>query len=301
MSLTGMHKELKRKLRTDIALSRDESSQFLPWIIALMVYLAALILTGSFTLSSTIKASHNAQMQSFSVHLPHTAANTQDTSDKVLDLVKGTPGVESAEIITPARIQEMVEPWFGKSGAITNLPLPVIIEAKIQKGQNVDYEALKSRIMLIVPNATLDDHKKWLGQFSAFVGIVQLTLLVITLFIIMTTACVVIFACKTSLKIHRGTVHLLHRLGALDSYIAGQFQSHAAFITLKGAFIGSGFASLTMMGLHQMAHQLGSPLFPSFTLSLGHWLILFSLPLVMSGLAFVAARVSVLSNLRRMP
>jgi len=300
MNFVELHKMLKLKLRTDIALSRDEASHFLPWIIALMVYLAALILTGSFTLSSTIAASHNAQAQSFSVHLPH-MEKERDASEKVLELIKNTPGIEEAEIITPARIQEMVEPWFGKSGVISSLPLPVIIEAKIKKGADIDYESLKGKIALMVPAATLDDHKKWLVQFSAFVGVVQLTLLIIALLIISTTACIVIFACKTSLKIHRNTVNLLHRLGALDSYIATQFQNHAAFLTLKGAFIGSGFASFTLIGLHLMAHHLNSPLFPSVSLSPVHWLILFTLPLLMSALALAVARISVLNNLRRMP
>jgi cell division transport system permease protein len=153
----------------------------------------------------------------------------------------------------------------------------------------------------MAPGASIDDHKKWLAQFSNFVGIVQFTLLLIAILIISTTACIVIFACKTSLKIHRGTVALLHRLGAFDSYIATQFQNYAAALTLKGAFIGSGFASITLLFLHFIAHSIDSPLFPSFVLSPMHWLILFTLPLLMSGLALLVARMSVLANLRRAP
>src|SRR6202042_1513614 len=103
---------------------------------------------------------------------------------------------------------------------------------------SVDYAALKAKITAIVPGAEIDDHKQWMAQFSGFVHLVQWVLFSIAFFIIATTSAVVIFACKTSLKIHRSTVNLLHRLGALDSYIASQFQHHAALLALKGAFVG---------------------------------------------------------------
>lgn len=292
---------LNLKLRADIALSRDESSRFLPWIIALMVYLAALVLAGSFTLNRTITAGRNAQAGAFSVHLPHTSEKDHETTDKVIGIIKNTAGVEETDIMGNDRIQKMVEPWLGRNEALNNLPLPIIIEAKVKEGANIDYEALKTKIISIVPGASIDDHKKWMAQFSAYIGVIQTTLIVIALLIIATTASIVIFACKTSLKIHRNTVNLLHRLGAVDGYIAAQFQNYAALLTLKGAFIGSGFAAITLLLLHFMAHHLDSPLFPSFSLSLFHWVILFALPALMSLLALAVARVSVLGNLGKAP
>ena len=287
--------------KPDVPLSRDEASRFLPWIIALMVYLTALTLAGSFSLHRTVTAGHNAQMQSFSVHLPHIAENGDEVAKKVLEIVRSTPGVTEAEIISTSHIKEMVEPWFGKSTAVNNLPLPTIIEAKLLNGADIDYAALKAKIVTIVPDADIDDHKQWIAQFSGFVHLVQWVLFAIAFFIISATAAVVIFACKTSLKIHRNTVALLHRLGAMDGYIASQFQQHAALLALKGAFVGCGFAAGTMLALHLMARHIDSPLFPSFTLLLSHWIILIALPAAMSLLALLSARLSVLGALRRMP
>jgi cell division transport system permease protein len=287
--------------RADIPLSRDEASRFLPWIIALMVYMAALTLVGSFTLHSTIATAHTAQVESFSVHVPRMADNNQETADKVLALIKHTPGVADASITSIKRVREMVEPWLGKSAALDSLPLPTIIEAKLTGGASIDYTQLKSRINTIAPGSDIDDHKQWLEAFTSYVHMVQLALLAVSFFIVAATAAMVIFACKTSLKIHRGTVNLLHRLGALDSYIAAQFQQHAALLALKGAFVGSGFAAGTLLGLHLMAQHIDSPLFPSFTLNFEHWAILFVLPAFMSALALAAARMSVLSALHKMP
>ncbi len=292
---------LLEHFRPDIPLSRDEASRFLPWIIALMVYLAALTLTGSFTLHHTVMAGHNAQVASFSVDLPHMNDKASETAQKALTLMQNTQGVAEATLVSAGHIKEMVEPWLGKSGALETLPLPMIIEAKIAPGAAVDFTELKMKLGVLAPGSDIDDHKLWIAQFSGFVHLVQWVLLAIALFIIAATAAVVIFACKTSLKIHKGTVSLLHRLGAFDSYIAKQFQQHAALLALKGAFVGSGFAAGTLLILHLMARHIDSPLFPSIALTLQHWGILFALPLLMSALALVSARSSVLATLKKMP
>lgn len=287
--------------RPDVPLSRDEASRFLPWIIALMVYLAALTLAGSFTLHHTVSAGQAAQIQSFSVHLPHTGETSRETEEKALALVRATPGVASAQIVSTDRIREMVEPWLGKSEALSTLPLPMIIEAKLLPGNVLDDDTLRARLQAIDPGADIDDHKQWIAQFSSFVHLVQWMLFAVALLIMTASAAAVIFACKTSLKIHRSTVSLLHRLGAYDGYIASQFQQHAALLALKGAFVGSGFAAGTMLLLHIMARHIDSPLLPSLGLSLMHWVILLSLPAFMSLVALASARISVLRTLQRMP
>lgn len=286
--------------KPDIALSRDESSRFLPWIIALMVYLAALTLAGGFTLHRTVTASQSEQIHSFSVHIPYSEHAASD-AQKALGLLKNTNSVADAALVSTDRIRQLVEPWLGHASSLENLPLPTVIEGKLTPDAVIDYAGLRARLRSVAPGADIDDHKQWLEQFSAFIRMVQWILFVIAVFIIGATAAVVIFACKTSLKIHRGTVNLLHRLGAKDGYIASQFQSHAAFLALKGAFVGSGFAAGTLLALHLMARHLDSPLFPSFALTLEHWGILLALPVAMSALALLAARISVLSSLGRMP
>ena len=287
------------ELDHDIALSRDGTGEFLPWIIALMVYLTTLTLASGFTLNHIITTSHNSQLESFSVNLPH--LDNKESADKILNIVKNSFGVKEASITSNEKLKELISPWLGKSEALDNLPLPVIIEVKLVKDTIFDYELLKKKIKEITPNIQIDDHKKWLEQFADLVGIIKIVLFIIALMIISATSFIVIFACKTSLKIHRSTVNLLHRLGAVDAYIAKQFQNYAAFLTLKGSFIGSGLAGATLVGLHIMAQTIKSPLFPSFAFSLQHWLLIFFMPIFMSFLALISARLSVLNNLRKVP
>lgn len=292
---------LRGRYRPDIALWRDESSRFLPWIIALMVYLAALTLTGGLTLNRTVKATRAAQDNTFSVHLPYSGDHAKDDAQKAIDIIKQAKGVEKAQAVESARISAMVEPWLGKNASLSNLPLPTIIDVEITEGAAVDMTTLKTRLQSVAKDVLIDDHKQWAGQFSSFVHKIQWMLFAVSLVIITTTAAVVVFASKMSLKIHKSTVSLLHRLGAFDSYIARQFQEHAALLTLRGAFIGSGLAAGTLIILHIMAHSINSPLFPTFAMTFSHWGILFSLPFVMSLIALISTRYSVLSTLMRLP
>lgn len=287
--------------RPDIALARDESSRFLPWIIALMIYLAALTLAGGLTLNRTISASKAAQDNSFSVHIPYKAEQSKEISDKALELIRAVAGVSKAELLDSKHMETLVEPWLGKAASLENLPLPSLIEVETQENAKVEIPLLKSRLQAVAPGAEVDDHKQWADQFSSFMHKIQYMLFTVSLVIISTTAAVVVFASKMSLKIHRNTVSLLHRLGAYDSYIAKQFQEHAALLTLKGAFVGSGLAAGTLLILHIMASHIRSPLFPSFAMTFSHWCILFLLPFCMSLLALLSTRLSVLTTLMKVP
>lgn len=294
--------------RPDFALSRDESGRFLPWIIALMVYLAALTLAGGITLNRTISVSSTIQDSSFSVHIPaksgqkgETLEKKNDVADKVLKALRETPGVTKAELMDYSRISKLVEPWLGKNAGLDNLPIPTIIEVETDKEFFKDDGSIEKKLKEIAPDSKLNDHKEWANQFSNFVEKIQLMLFAVSLLIMTSAAAVVVFASKMSLKIHRGTVALLHRLGAYDVYIAEQFQQHAALLTLKGAFVGSGLAAGTLIVLHIMAASIKSPLFPEFAMNFTHWGILFLLPFAMSFIALIFTRISVLASLLRIP
>lgn len=300
LPLIGKLKALDR-FRPDIALSRDESGRFLPWIIALMVYLAALTLAGGITLNKTVSMSSAMQDYNFSIHLPEKTVQKKETTEKVLAMLRDTAGVIKAEMMDEKRIATLVEPWLGENTGLDNLPIPTIIEVETSPHNRPDMAGIGKRLRDLTADSQIMDHKEWANQFSAFVSKIRWMLFAVFALIIGTTAAVVVFASKMSLKIHRGTVALLHRLGAYDGYIAKQFQQHAALVTLKGAFVGSGLAAGTLIVLHIMAASIKSPLFPEFAMNFTHWLILFALPFFMSVVALVFTRISVLSTLVRIP
>jgi cell division transport system permease protein len=308
--------------KSDIPLSRDDSGRFLPWIIALMVYLAALTLAGALTLRHSLLASYRMENESFSVHIPADGNDRETRAQAALKLLRGLNGVEEANAESAEHLREMVRPWLGQGDIVATLPLPIVITVRLAAGYQLDEAFILRNLRQIAPaphssaglsagpsdrasdqlsGIEIDDHQLWLEAFTRLLHRIQNLMLFVVLLTFAASAAIVTFACRTSLKLHQASVQLLHRLGAVDSYIVRQFQSHAGLIALKGAFIGSGCAAGSFLSLQALASRLQGGLTPSFALTWMHGLVFLGLPFLMALLARATARLSVLSSLGEMP
>ena len=115
--------------RNDLPLSEDDSTRFVPWIIGVMAYLAALALAAALMLSN-IAAEWSAGLEgTLTVQVPISDDATADQKDqRVLSAVRvllATPGVDSARPIPLAEVAEMLEPWLGAAAKSNDLPLPL--------------------------------------------------------------------------------------------------------------------------------------------------------------------------------
>ena len=80
--------------RLDIPLNRDSSVRFLPWIIALMVYLAGLALAGTLVLNAALQRWDRSLSGTLTVQLPPAEAGRGDGGmSAALQLLRLTPGV----------------------------------------------------------------------------------------------------------------------------------------------------------------------------------------------------------------
>jgi cell division transport system permease protein len=120
----------------------------------------------------------------------------------------------------------------------------------------------------------------------------------------------IVFATRTGLAIHHGTVEVLHLIGARDSFIAAQFQWPALRLGLRGGLIGLVPALLTLLALSQAAGgvapagtAVGGAIsaLPQLTLAPWQWAALLLLPLAAGLTALATARLTVLRSLARMP
>ena len=181
------------------------------------------------------------------------------------------------------------------------LQLPVLIDVRMDASQPPDLKTLAAKIKALAPQAMLDDNKLWVAKFSEFTRMIQAVAFMLALFIVITTAAIIILASRTALKLHFKTVQLLHSFGARDDYIVRQFEWNAFLLALKGAVLGSFLAMLTYWLIGVSASQLDSPLLPSFALTFPHVLVFALLPLLTALTAMGSARLAVHSLLRKMP
>jgi cell division transport system permease protein len=292
---------LPAQFRLDLPFQEDASGRFLPWIIALMVYLAAMGGIGLIWLNDSLNQWNASLASSLTLQVPADA--TQARIEMALGALKQTRGVISAHLLQPDETAKLLEPWLGNSVAVATLPLPRLVDIRIDPQATIDYTTLRQQLDSIVPNAQLDNNRSWLGTVRDFAlrieGIITAGVIAVTALII----AIIIFTARIGLAIHRSVIELLHLLGARDAYIARQFQVHALSLGLRGGVIGGAAAALTVMVLGPAGRMLELPM-PINThglLDWRIWLLIVLTGLVAGAIAMATARITVLRQLARMP
>jgi cell division transport system permease protein len=292
---------LPRQLRLDLPLRQDPSSRFLPWIIALMVYLAA---TGGISLIWLGDALRNWDAALTSILTLQLPSDTSDARIAVaIATLKQAKGVVSARLLDQSETAKLLQPWLGTAMPVDALPLPRLIDVRVDPNADIDYPTLRQHLDSVIPNAQLDNNRAWLSNMRSFAlraeGVIGVGVIVVTALIVT----IVVFTARIGLAIHRSVVELLHLLGAQDRYIARQFQIHALWLGLRGGMIGGVAAVVTVMILGPAGRVLALPV-PIATYGVFDWrlwLLVVIAVLAAGGVAMVTARVTVLRQLARMP
>lgn len=295
---------LRRRL--DIPLNRDGSVRFLPWIIALMVYLAGLALAGTLVLQAALVHWNQSLTGTLTVQVPPPDPGTPDPLPGVLALLRGTPGVVSAEALSRAATAKLIEPWLGTALTPDELALPRLIDLRIDTAAPPDLAALRQRLAAAAPEASLDDHRLWLDRLAQLVLSIEATALAIVALIAGAAVLTVVFTTRAGLAVHHGVVEVLHLIGARDGYIAAQFQRQALELGLRGGLVGLLLTVATLLGIGHAGAATALfgedvRLLPALRLAGWQWPLLAALPFAAAFIAMLTARLTVLRALKRMP
>lgn len=287
---------------TDIPLDRDRAARTLPWIMAVMVFLASLALAGAMILSGVIQRWSTNLSGTLTVQVPaaQTAEETNQRLARVVAVLRETPGIARVRVLTPGESSALVEPWLGPGTAGLGLPLPRLVDVGLSPGASLDLAALRKKLEAIAPAIAVEDHQKWLEEALSVVRWGWMLALGVVLLIVVAAGMTIVFAARTSLRIHRAVTEVLHLIGARDEYIAGQFQNHALRMGLFGGAVGFGLAALTLYGLGRLVDRIETLQGLKIGLSGLQWGALALVPLGAGLLAAAAARYTVLGGLARM-
>ncbi len=286
----------------ELALDGDQANRYLPWIVALMVYLATLAVAGAFVLGASAARWQSGQSDRLTIQLPppeQTAGD--DRMAKVVDLLRATPGIAAVRRLERPELVALLEPWLGVGNITTELPLPELIDVTVAHGAAPDLDALAERLGTAAPGATIDDHGRWMDRLAAAARTVQALALALAALIAGAATATVVVATRASLAVHRETIELLHLIGAQDDFVARAFERRALGQGLRGGLIGVGLAALTFVLLERATAGLDAPLMPQLELSPLGLATLAGLPLASAAIATVTARVTVLKELAKLP
>lgn len=293
----------------DIPLERDTSTRFLPGLVAIMVFLLALAVSGLFLLRGATVKWESVVSGSVSVLLAPvtdpglTQAERQAADaarlEALLAVLGDTPGVAAAELLGGETMARLLAPWLGRNDLVADLPLPQIVEVTLSRSVPLDTGRLEERLLAEIPGAELDDNRLWIENIDGLADYLEGVMAALMILVAGATVLAVVFVTRSGLAVHREVIELLHLIGAQDGYIAGQFSRHALRMGLRGGVIGLAGVAPVLVGLGVLAARVDQ-FQPLPLVSPWYGLALAALPPAAGLTAMVTARRTVLRALRHM-
>ncbi len=285
--------------RSDIYFGQDESGRFLPWLIAFMVYLAALSIAGLFILNGLTQQFGAGIANSMTIQIPVTGSPSRDSARRteVLQKLQRTNGIMSSAHIPFERVAELLRPWLGVATGSDQLPLPQVIDVTVDRTTGIRADDLRRLFEDFRPPIVVDDHAEWLSDLVNALRSAEIVAILIVFLTGLATVGTVIFSTRAGLGLQKDTITVLHFIGAKDDYIARQFAMRAAWLGLKGGIGGLAVAFTTLASLRFAIGNLDFGLLPNLNLTPSGWISLALILPCVAVIAHLTARSTVLSSL----
>jgi cell division transport system permease protein len=289
-----------KRSRQAVPLDRDSSGRYLPLLVAIMVYLAALAVAGALTMAKLAERWDSGLAGALTVQLPAESADAA-TLEAVVAALTATPGVRTAEPMDQQAMTALLEPWLGDALLTGDLPLPRLVAVTVDTAEPPDIPALQARLEALAPGVLVDDHQRWLARLLDLARAVELMALVVVLLVVLAASIMVAFVTRMGLAAHQRSIELLHLIGAQDAYVARQFQNHALGFGLRGGLLGLVAALPTLYLARLLLQRIDSGLLPELNFLPHEWACFILLPVAAALVTMLTARVTVLRTLARLP
>ena len=214
-------------------------------------------------------------------------------------VLRGTPGVVSADVMSASENAALIAPWIRPGETADGLPFPALIDVKLNGGTALNISALKQSLMLSAPHAVLDDPR---GSTDAPAPITAQTFWMAAM-VLAISAVSFVLALTGMLRgwiaEQRHNVELLRLLGVTDRRIAFLIGRIPTVAVVLAAAAGSGLAAWLFL-LHATGGRIAAAvvaLVPAVLPADLPWLVF--IPVTAAIIAWVTCRLLVLSALRR--
>lgn len=296
MTLPFAASPAERRLLTEGRLSGP-----MPWVIAIMMFLTVLAAAGGLALNHAARNVTGSIAQRITVQIVEANPDLREQQTRAaMTALSAMDGVTAVNRVPDAEIEALIEPWIGGAGEEEGIPVPTMIDADLTEEAHDRLEMVEEAIIAVAPAARVDDHAQFLAPLAGLIGSLTWLALALVLLTASALAASVILAVRAALNTHRGTIEVLHLMGATDIQIARLFQRRIALDALLGGTIGFLCAVIVLLLLGQRIGAVGSELLGSATLPLFAWLILILLPIIGAIVSTLVARFTVIGVLKKM-
>jgi len=270
-------------------------------VVAAMCFLATLALGAALSVGGKAREWTNDLSGSLTVEIkPSSEMEPEEQVDAVMGVLAETNGIVSTTPLSRDDTAALLEPWLGGEVLADDLPLPRLIDIRIEGSSPPDLSALAMEVAAAAPGASLDTHRQWQSEIVNAARSAEWLAYAVLVLVAATTVAIVVFATRAGLSANRDVVEVLHLIGARDNFIASEVQRHFLHLGFRGGVIGAGFgaAAFFLLGLAGATGDLylvsASGIRPEYLPALA--LIPFAAALV----AVLAARLTVFQTLERM-
>ena len=236
--------------RRDIALVPPDAvaGRTLVTVIAIMTFLAAMT-AGTAVLISEISSGWRRDVaREMTIQIkPNPSRNIEADLARAEEIARDGTGIKNVTVLKKSDSERLLEPWLGSGLDLPELPIPRLLVLKIDDKKSLDIEGLRRKISEAIPSASLDDHRFWIDRLSAMSWMVVIVAIVILTLVLVAMALAVAFATRGAMAGSHEVIHILHFVGAADSYIAREFQKHFLKLGLEGGLLGGGSAILVFI------------------------------------------------------
>jgi cell division transport system permease protein len=273
----------------------------MPWVIAIMMFLTVLAAAAGLGLAGA--ASRLDEQIGTRITVQIVEANPDARARQAVAAAAAMadfPGVTNVRPVPDAEVHALLEPWLGAGGLESDLPVPSLIDVDVTPEAHRDLSGLRAAVTAAAPSARVDDNGQWLAPLASLIGALKWLAAGLVLLMVAATGATVVLAARASLDVHRGTIEILHLMGATDVQVARLFQRRIALDALFGGLVGFLLAAAVLIGIGERVSALGSELIGSAAMPAPAWGILVALPVFGVVLAMVVARLTILKALGRM-
>jgi cell division transport system permease protein len=270
----------------------------MPWVIAIMMFLAILAAAAGLAIGRTTASMQGALAGRITVQIveanPDVRARQRSTVTREL---RRLANVTQVTEIGDAEVRDLLTPWLGAEGLDSDIPVPALIDATLADSSAPAIADIQRTVRTLAPSARVDRHADWLGPLAGLLDTLKWLAVALVVLTGVAAAAAVILGSRAALDQHRATIDVMHLMGATDRQISRLFERRVAQDAVSGSALGFVLAFGALMIVGWRFQAVGAALVAGGALGWIDGALLCLIPIAGVALAILSARITVLRSL----
>ena len=274
----------------------------MPWVISIMLFLTLLAAATALLLWDAARQGGDDLARRVTVQIIESdPALRAAQRGAVTRSLRSAPDIVEVKPVPDAEVRELLKPWLGSALVDADIPVPALVDVSFSRPPSTAMlQSLQQRLKSVAPVTKLDSHATWMVPFFSLMRALVWLALGVLLLLLLATSASVVLAVRSTLNTHRETIEIMHMMGGTDLQAARLFQRRVALDALLGGYIGFAAAALVIMALAGRFAQVDPGLLAGASFPWYGWIVLALIPLLVTGLAMLIARWTVVAALKKM-